>query len=392
MEIQNNSSIISSSSGSKTSIESSPCHGYEKSLRVNSIDEARNLLLHHNVNAADAEGLTPLLHAIIQGELELVKYFTDRGACVHYQDPAGWSPLLWSIRCNHVHIANYLIREMSVDINMADYSGRTPLMCAICGYHTDLAKLLIYRGADIHMEDNDKDNALSLSTKAIMSSNKMRKGGGPTNKRVIHQDCDCARCESHSVIAALLVRRGAVDPFTGSYVSPKAKGNVSSILTNLFYSMCTNLDDNEAWSAADTGISEVYPSLSYLPKPNSNNDATKNSQPSGYDKKQFTETNKERTKSGDSTITKGSTCSSYTTADETLTLDEDNDIDDDNTINAALIVNDNWSLSYEVDAEDHDKENQQHEQVLFLQKMRRQSTFYGEDDDIYAGGSNRKYY
>ena len=93
---------------------------------------------------------------------------------------------------------------------MADYSGRTPLMCAICGYHTDLAKLLIYRGADIHMEDNDKENALSLSTKAIMSSNKMRKGGGPTNKRVIHQDCDCARCESHSVIAALLVRRGGI--------------------------------------------------------------------------------------------------------------------------------------------------------------------------------------
>ena len=125
--------------------------------------------------------------------------------------------------------------------------------------------------------------------------------------------------------------------------------------------MCTNLDDNEAWLAADMGISEVYPSLSYLPKPNSDNAATtgtKSIQPSGYDKKQFTETNKERTKSGDSTITKGSTCSSYTTADETLTLDEDNDIDDDNTINAALIVNDNWSLSYEVDTEDHDKENQ----------------------------------
>ena len=45
-----------------------------------------------------------------------------------------------------------------------------------------------------------------------------------------------------------------------------------------------------------------------------------------------------------------------------------------------------------MDTEDHDKENQQHEQVLFLQKMRRQSTFYGEDDDIYAGGSGRKYY
>ena len=159
--------------------------------------------------------------------------------------------------------------------------------------------------------------------------------------------------------------------------------------------MCTSFDDDEAWSAADMSIPEIYPTLGYLSKPNSDNNTTttaKNIQSNGYDKKQLTVTNKERTKSGDSTITKDSTCSSYTTADETLTLNEDTDIEDNNTIDSALIVNENWSFSYEVDTEDHDKKNQQHEQVLFLQKMRRQDTFYGEDDDIYAGGSGRKYY
>jgi len=174
-----------------------------QSYHITNIQEAMNYLLFSNINTIDDEGLTPLLHTIIHGNLELVQYMIERGACIHYQDRAGWTPLLWSIRCNHVDIAKYLIKEISVDVNMADYSGRTPLMCAICGYHTELAKMLIYRGADIHMEDNNKENALSLSTKAVMS-----KRSGRNGKRIVHQDCDCEKCTSHHIIANLLMQRG----------------------------------------------------------------------------------------------------------------------------------------------------------------------------------------
>lgn len=352
-----------------------------KDFRVTSIEEASHFLLDHNVNSIDAEGLTPLLHTIILGNLEVVKYIIDRGACVHYQDRAGWSPLLWSIRCNHVDIAKYLIKDISVDVNMADYSGRTPLMCAICGYHTEIAKMLIYRGADIHMEDNNKENALSLSTKAVMS-----KRGGRNGKRVVHQDCDCEKCTSHHIIANLLMQRGAGDPFTGSYASQKIKNlNIFSRLLN-----CINLDDNaESWCMPDAAIPEISPTLSFLTTSHptgrdGNNDKNNRTTTDTDYYTQRTSATKPRTKSADSTMTKNSN-SSNTTADETAT--ENDDDDDDITTNSERIVGSNWSLSFESDIDE--KENR-HEQEEFLQKMRRQHTFYGEDDDFYSGG--RKFY
>ncbi len=217
----------------------------------------------------------------------------------------------------------------------------------------------------------------------------------------------------------------AVDPFIGSYASERTKD--MNIFTHLFN--CMNFDDNhlhnsnvhESWCLPDAPIPEISPSLSFLTTitnnvnnpSNTNNDSantttttttttTASSNNSDYSKQKMmihsaTKT-KGRTKSVDSTMTKSSNSSSYTTSDETNDAIDDDNVDDDNNdeyditiTDSELIVNNDWSLSYEPEIDPELEEKNRHEQEDFLIKMRRQHTFYGEDyDDLYSGG--RKFY
>ena len=148
------------------------------------------------------------------------------------------------------------------------------------------------------------------------------------------------------------------------------------------------MDDNaDSWCMPDASIPEISPTLSFLTSshPNGsggNNDKSNRTTTDTDYYTQRTSVTKPRTKSADSTMTKNSN-SSNTTADETAT---ENDDDDDITTD-SLIVSSNWSLSFEPDTDENES---RYEQEEFLQKMRRQYTFYGEDDDFYSGG--RKFY
>jgi len=208
-------------------------------------------------------------------------------------------------------------------------------------------------------------------------------------RRTAHQDCDCEKCKSHSIITNLLLQRGAdIDPFNGSYASRRAMdANIFSYLFN-----CINVDDiNDPSNLPDAHIPETSPSLSFLTSttPSRDNERSQDSHCARVNNNSTTNNpknsqvvTKKRTKSGDSTITKSS---SGTTTDEMTTAEDD---DDGTAIaDAELDASNDWSLCHEPDRDD--TEEDQHEQVAFLQKMRRQYTFYGVDDDFYSGGSGK---
>jgi ankyrin repeat protein len=81
--------------------------------------------------------------------MEIATALIDRGADLNAKDQNGQTPLhtvatvMFSRR-----IANKLI-DRGGDVDAKDQTGRTPLYYAVCGGRTEIASLLIARGANV---------------------------------------------------------------------------------------------------------------------------------------------------------------------------------------------------------------------------------------------------
>jgi ankyrin repeat protein/cytochrome c5 len=75
-------------------------------------------------------GLTPLLFAVRQGDLESVKTLVNAGADVNATDPVKISPLVVAINNAQYNIAGFLL-EKGADPNIADSTGKTALYAAV---------------------------------------------------------------------------------------------------------------------------------------------------------------------------------------------------------------------------------------------------------------------
>jgi len=100
-----------------------------------------------DVNARDARGNTPLLHAAVYGDLASVQLLLDRGADVNATNATGSTALLRAA-------ANFdklkLLVERGAKVNVRSALGHTPLMRAARPAHSHRAvELLIAHGADV---------------------------------------------------------------------------------------------------------------------------------------------------------------------------------------------------------------------------------------------------
>jgi ankyrin repeat protein len=77
----------------------------------------------------DGGGLTALVYAARQGELETVKVLVEAGAEVNQTTKYGWSPLLTATQNRNYKIAQYLL-ERGANPNIANNGGWTPLYIA----------------------------------------------------------------------------------------------------------------------------------------------------------------------------------------------------------------------------------------------------------------------
>ena len=78
---------------------------------------------------ASSGGLTPLVYAARQGDLESTKILLAAGANVNQETAYGWTPLLTATQNRHYKLALYLI-EQGANVNQANKGGWTPLYIA----------------------------------------------------------------------------------------------------------------------------------------------------------------------------------------------------------------------------------------------------------------------
>jgi ankyrin len=118
-------------------------------------------------------GLTPLVFAAREGDLESAKLLVEAGAPINQVTEYGWTPLLTAVNNRNYQLAKYLL-ENGADPNIANKGGWTPLYLATDNRnieggdypvpkpdmdHLEIIKLLLEKGADPNKKV--KDNTLT---------------------------------------------------------------------------------------------------------------------------------------------------------------------------------------------------------------------------------------
>ena len=104
-------------------------------------------------------GMTPLLFAARDGQLDATRLLVESGARLNTADPNGLTPLLMAITNNQLAVAQFLV-EQGADVKAVDWYGRTPLWSAV-----EIRNLDLRSGATEN--DVDRDAALRLITALI---------------------------------------------------------------------------------------------------------------------------------------------------------------------------------------------------------------------------------
>jgi ankyrin repeat protein len=100
-----------------------------------------------NVNLRNSAGETPLMMAAIRGNLSAMKRLIERGAQVNQE---GWAPLHYAASQTAVEPLALLL-DKGADINARSPNGSTALMMAARYGSEDGTKLLLRRGADAQL-------------------------------------------------------------------------------------------------------------------------------------------------------------------------------------------------------------------------------------------------
>jgi ankyrin repeat protein len=101
------------------------------------------------IDLPDQKGRTPLVYAIIHGQIEVARALIDRGAPV--DTPAFRPPLHVALHCKQYELVQLLLQN-GANVNVKCQLGETPLH-ALCSYvdaPADFVDELIKRGADVN--------------------------------------------------------------------------------------------------------------------------------------------------------------------------------------------------------------------------------------------------
>jgi ankyrin repeat protein len=115
-----------------------------------------------DVEQRDVSCMTALHWAAEQGNLEMFKLLLEHGANINVTDFHGQTVLIWAAYSGDIDTAAYIL-EQGLDINGQDNNGWTPVMRAAVHGNLEVLQLLIDHGADINIVNNFNMTALDIT-------------------------------------------------------------------------------------------------------------------------------------------------------------------------------------------------------------------------------------
>lgn len=112
-----------------------------------------------NINEADSNGATPLMHAIWGSKSDLAKYLIQSGADIKVENKQGYNAFIYAVNYGDFEIIKLLLAK-GANINSKDNWENTALMHTILSGRSDVAKYLIESGADIKAKNKKGYDAL----------------------------------------------------------------------------------------------------------------------------------------------------------------------------------------------------------------------------------------
>ncbi|MBF0139688.1 MAG: ankyrin repeat domain-containing protein [Magnetococcales bacterium] len=103
----------------------------------------------NDVNEADGFGSTPLHHAAMGGNTEMVNWLLNNGAAIEARDAGGYSPLVLALRNGKTEVAKLLVKA-GADIGVLDNLGGSVLASAAYLGDSDLVEMILNRGAEVN--------------------------------------------------------------------------------------------------------------------------------------------------------------------------------------------------------------------------------------------------
>ena len=176
-----------------------------------------------DVNAENRYGWTPLHYAAIKGHLEVAKLLIEKGAKYDekYQTNNGVTYLMAFSGCGLIDYCKELISK-GADVNAENRYGWTPLHYALVYRHSDLAQLLIEKGAKYDEKYKTKGGftyLMAFSSCGLIDYCKelISKGADVNASYYGKTPLHYASENGHLELAKLLIEKGADVNAKGSY-------------------------------------------------------------------------------------------------------------------------------------------------------------------------------
>ena len=95
--------------------------------------------------------------AIWRGDIESVRAFIEAGADVNARDAEGMTPLMYAAKSGNIESVRILI-ESGADVTAQDSERRTPLSLAAKRENAEIVRLLTEAGADVNSQGFEERN------------------------------------------------------------------------------------------------------------------------------------------------------------------------------------------------------------------------------------------
>ncbi|KAK2101503.1 Histone-lysine N-methyltransferase ehmt2 [Saguinus oedipus] len=113
-----------------------------------------------NINAVDKQQWVPLMEAVVNNHLEVVRYTVQRGGCVYGKEVDSSTYLHHAAKTGNLEMVSLLLSTGQVDVNAQDSGGWTSIIWAAEHKHIEVIHMLLTQGADVILTDNEENICL----------------------------------------------------------------------------------------------------------------------------------------------------------------------------------------------------------------------------------------